>query len=79
MSVSKTLRNGKTKDWRAVADEMLAGRDLGAQVSREEAWRRACKEIERLRKVAADMADWVQPSQDDLGPDTLKWIQENER
>jgi hypothetical protein len=35
--------------WHKVAREMLAGRELGSQVSRAEAWMRACKEIERLR------------------------------
>ena len=41
-------------DWKKVAEEMLAGDTLGSQVSRKEAWQRACKRIADLEVKLAE-------------------------
>lgn len=50
--------------WRDIAAEMLKGRELGAQCSREEAWRRACTEVAKLRAEIETLKEEVKSQQD---------------
>lgn len=52
------MANGEPRGWRAVASEMLSAGAVGAQVSRAEAWQRACKEIVSLRSASLTVTDY---------------------
>lgn len=62
----------------AVAEEMLAGEEYGSQLSRTEAWQRACKEIESLRAELAESVKDVSDADDRCG-DALARAEKAER